>query len=94
MTTRREPNHPVMLNLGLMKIRLVSASGPLFSAFGRRIFHPRPQDGVFRCALNKIVLIKREVHPFDNLFVNFILPLTTEFVKNSFARALKKFFAL
>jgi anaerobic ribonucleoside-triphosphate reductase len=25
----------------------------LFSAFGRDIFHPRPQDGVFRCAFNK-----------------------------------------
>jgi hypothetical protein len=25
----------------------------LFSAFSRRIFHPRPQDGVFRCAFNK-----------------------------------------
>jgi len=24
-----------------------------FSAFGRRTFHPRPQDGVFRCGLNK-----------------------------------------
>jgi hypothetical protein len=32
---------------------LVSASGLLFSAFGRHIFHPRPQDGVFRCDLNK-----------------------------------------
>jgi len=54
MTARPEPNHLVMLNLGLMKIRLVSASGMLFSAFGRHIFHPRPQDGVFRCAFNKI----------------------------------------
>jgi ABC-type uncharacterized transport system auxiliary subunit len=36
MTGRREPNNLVMLNLGLMKIRLVSASGLLFSAFGRR----------------------------------------------------------
>jgi len=50
---KRDPNHLVMLNLGLMEIRLVSASGVLFSAFGRRIFHPRPQDGVFRCAFNK-----------------------------------------
>jgi hypothetical protein len=33
---------------------LVSASGLFFSAFGRRTFHPRPQDGVFRCDLNKI----------------------------------------
>ena len=36
---------------------LVSASGLLFSAFDRRTFHPRPQDGVFRYDLNKIVLI-------------------------------------
>jgi len=54
MTKKRDPNHPVM-NLGLMKIRLVSASGVLVSAFGRRIFHPCPQDGVFRCAFNKLV---------------------------------------
>jgi len=32
MTKRPEPNRHVMLNLGLMKIRLVSASGLLFSA--------------------------------------------------------------
>ena len=25
-----------------------------FSAFGRHTFHPRPQDGVFRCDLNKL----------------------------------------
>ena len=25
----------------------------VFSAFGRHTFHPRPQDGVFRCDLNK-----------------------------------------
>jgi len=31
----------------------ISASGLLFSAFGRSIFHPRPQDGVFRCGFNK-----------------------------------------
>jgi hypothetical protein len=24
-----------------------------FSAFGRRTFHPCPQEGVFRCGLNK-----------------------------------------
>ena len=24
----------------------------IFSAFGRHTFHPRPQDGVFMCALN------------------------------------------
>jgi hypothetical protein len=53
MTKKRDPNYPVMLNLGLMEIRLVSASGLLFSAFDRCIFHPRPQDGVFRCAFNK-----------------------------------------
>ena len=34
---------------------LVSASGLIFSAFDRRIFHPRPQDGVFRCAFNKLI---------------------------------------
>ena len=33
---------------------LVSASSLLFSAFGRHIFHPHPQDGVLRCAFNKI----------------------------------------
>jgi hypothetical protein len=27
-----------------------------FSAFSRRIFHPRPQEGVFRCDFNKGVL--------------------------------------
>jgi hypothetical protein len=32
---------------------LVSASGLFFSASGRRTFHPRPQDGVSRCGLNK-----------------------------------------
>jgi len=32
---------------------LVSASGLPFFAFGRHTFHPRPQDGVFRCDLNK-----------------------------------------
>ncbi len=43
-----------------MKIRLVSASGPLFSAFNTRIFHPGPADGVFRCGQIKI--------PFASLF--------------------------
>jgi len=33
---------------------LVSASGLLFSAFSRHTFHPRPQDGVFRCDFNKL----------------------------------------
>jgi hypothetical protein len=28
---------------------LVSASDQVFSAFSRHTFHPRPQDGVFRC---------------------------------------------
>jgi len=27
---------------------------PHFSAFSRRIFHPRPQEGVFRCDFNKL----------------------------------------
>ena len=30
-----------------------------FSAFGRHTFHPRPQDGVFRCDLNKEVRTKQ-----------------------------------
>jgi heat shock protein HslJ len=34
---------------------LVSASGIFFSAFGRHMFHPRPQHGVFRCAFNKMI---------------------------------------
>jgi hypothetical protein len=29
---------------------------PHFSAFSRRIFHPRPQEGVFRCDFNKIYI--------------------------------------
>ena len=32
---------------------LVSASSLLLSAFSRYTFHPRPQDGVFRCGFNK-----------------------------------------
>jgi hypothetical protein len=28
-----------------------------FSAFSRRIFHPRPQEGVFRCDFNKIIKV-------------------------------------
>jgi hypothetical protein len=36
-----EPNHDVTLNLGLMKIRLVSASD-LFFLLSARTFHPRP----------------------------------------------------
>jgi len=43
MTKKGDPNPIVMLlNHGLMKIRLVSASGLLFSALGRHTFHPRP----------------------------------------------------
>jgi len=41
-----DPNPVVMLNLFQHLIKV-------FSAFGRRTFHPRPQDGVFRCDLNK-----------------------------------------
>jgi hypothetical protein len=54
-----------MLKLGLMEIRLVSASRlhvesyrNTFSAFGRRTFDPRPQDGVFRCGFNKFKMIE------------------------------------
>ena len=47
--TKEEGQSPVvMLNLGLMEIRLVSASDQVFSVFSRHTFHPRPQDGVFR----------------------------------------------
>ena len=40
----------------------------ILSAFGRRIFHPRPQDGVFRCDLNKLYpkredFVKRTYQP-------------------------------
>jgi prepilin-type N-terminal cleavage/methylation domain-containing protein len=48
-----ETNRHVTLNLGLMKIRLASASGFLSSAFSRHTFYPRPQSGVFRRGLNK-----------------------------------------
>jgi len=38
----------------------------VFSAFGRHTFHPRPQDGVFRCNLNKIILSNlRDSHRND-----------------------------
>jgi len=54
MTKRQEPNpHAMLVNHALLKNRVVSASGLLFSAFSRRIFHPRPQDEVFRCTFNK-----------------------------------------
>jgi hypothetical protein len=63
MTTRQEPNPYVMLLnqvLNLIQDLRISASGLLFSAFSRRIFHPRPQDGVFRCAFNKFIQILEE----------------------------------
>jgi len=50
MTKRPEPNRHVMLNLFQHLVCL-------FSAFNRRIFHPRPQEGVFRCEFNKKVSI-------------------------------------
>ena len=44
----------------------VSASDLFFSAFGKRTFHPRPQDGVFRCALNKMIeMFADEETPLD-----------------------------
>ena len=43
---KREPNPAVMLNLFQHLVRI-------FAAFGRHTFHPRPQDGVFRCDLNR-----------------------------------------
>jgi hypothetical protein len=46
MTKRPEPNRHVMLNLFQHLVCL-------FSAFSRRIFHPRPQEGVFRREFNK-----------------------------------------
>ena len=48
MTKRAETNSHVMLNLFQHLVYF-------FSAFSRRTFHPRPQDGVFRCGLNKYV---------------------------------------
>jgi len=54
MTKRQEPNpHVMLVNHALLKNRVGSASGLLFFAFSRRIFHPRPQGGVFRYAFNK-----------------------------------------
>ena len=49
MTKRPEPNCHVMLNLFQHLVCF-------FSAFSRRTFHPRPQDGVFRCNLNNFML--------------------------------------
>jgi prepilin-type N-terminal cleavage/methylation domain-containing protein len=46
----RDPNPVVMLNLFQHLVQF-------FSAFGRRTFHPRRQDGVFRCDLNKGVTL-------------------------------------
>jgi hypothetical protein len=46
MTKRPEPNRHVMLNLFQHLVCL-------FSAFSKRIFHPRPEEGVFRCEFNK-----------------------------------------
>jgi len=43
---KRDPNPLVMLNSFQHLVNV-------FSATGRHIFHPRPQDGVFRCDLNK-----------------------------------------
>jgi len=34
-------------------LNLVQHLVKVFSTFGRHTFHPRPQDGVFRCNLNK-----------------------------------------
>ena len=34
-----------------------------------------------------MVFKKHETQPFENLYVHFILPLATEFVKNSFGEA-------
>jgi hypothetical protein len=49
MTKRAETNSHVMLNLFQHLVYF-------FSTFSRRTFHPRPQDGVFRCGLNKVGL--------------------------------------
>jgi hypothetical protein len=61
------------MNLGLMEIRLVSASDQGFSVFGRRIFHPRPQDVVFRCRLNKYVVKSVDSAPQLDSFLLFKL---------------------
>ena len=54
MTKRPEPNRHVM--------NLFQHLVCLFSAFSRRIFHPRPQEGVFRCDFNK------DQHPIWGVF--------------------------
>ena len=38
---------------------------PYFSAFSRRIFHPRPQEGVFRCDFNKMLNAVNELFSKD-----------------------------
>jgi len=48
MTKKGDPNPVVMLNSFQHLVKI-------FSAFGRHTFHPRPQDGVFRCDLNKFM---------------------------------------
>ena len=54
MTKRAETNSHVMLNLFQHLVCF-------FSAFSRRTFHPRPQDGVFRCGLNNKGVINLKV---------------------------------
>jgi hypothetical protein len=57
MTKKGDPNPVVMLNLFQHLVKI-------FSAFGRRTFHPRPQDGVFRCdfykVFSRIHILRRE----------------------------------
>ena len=62
MTKKGDPNPVVMLNSFQHLVKI-------FSAFGRRTFHPRPQDGVFKCAFNKEVLrevryVQKDFSPF------------------------------
>jgi hypothetical protein len=54
MTKRAETNSHVMLNLFQHLVYF-------FSTFSRRTFHPRPQDGVFRCGLNKYISLKKRL---------------------------------
>jgi len=53
MTKRAETNSHVMLNLFQHLVYF-------FSPFSRRIFHPRPQEGVFRCDFNKEIIKRFE----------------------------------
>jgi hypothetical protein len=61
MTKRPKLNVHIMLNLGLMKIRLVSASDLFFLLLAEALSSPslptgrQAQDGVFRCGLNEIL---------------------------------------